>query len=98
VVNSANSNFNEEMLKNYVRVEEYNKLLSELKRIKGIISCQFCKVFNESLIYCQTKCQHILCEVCVKKACSEIKKCLVCSKEIEKGTIIKLAIGGKLKL
>ena len=97
MVNSANTNFNEEMLKNYVRIEEYNKLLSELKRVKSIIACQSCKVFNESLLYCQTKCQHILCEICVKKACSELKKCLICSKEIEKGTIIKLAIGGKLK-
>ncbi len=96
-MNSGNINSNEDILKNYVRVEEYNKILNELKRIKSLIACKFCKEFNENLLYCQTKCQHILCEICVKKACSDTKKCLVCSAVIEKGSIIKLAIGGRLK-
>lgn len=75
----------EEILKNYVPLEEYQKNFK-------MFSCKGCGKIPENCRYGLTKCKHLLCENCLKKILLEKgEKCLICKATIEKGSLTKVA-------
>jgi hypothetical protein len=83
----------EEILKNFVKIEEYNKVAKSEAYMRKILTCQSCGKLPEKPKYNQTKCKHIYCDSCMNKIFKsegEEKKCSICKTPIEKGSIFKI--------
>jgi hypothetical protein len=88
--NTINTGFNnlEEILKNYVSLEEHNNLI---KKYEAAFGCKKCKkVFFETNMG-MTKCLHLFCEECLYSIFKQNELvCPVCKVQIEKKSLMRM--------
>lgn len=74
---------------------ELKRLKSDLEKFKGILTCKVCNTVPNGFNYVQSKCEHVFCGDCTRKALlSEEKKCPIpeCDKILEKSSMFKIKI------
>jgi hypothetical protein len=86
LTNSISENIRE-ILKNYLPIEEHNKINKKYE----VFGCRLCKKICIEVKLGMTKCSHIFCEKCLYSIFSQSEfLCPVCKATIEKKSLMKI--------